>query len=413
MPAFEYEALDARGKKARGLITADSALAARRALRGRAMAPLSIREAETRRGVGSAEGTGASLMDRLRQQDLSARERMLVTRQMASLLGAGMPVAECLGLLAEQGGRHHMRRVLMAVRARVSEGERLSDAMQAFPKSFPAVYRAMVAAGEVAGGLDQVLARLADYLEKEEAVANRITGALIYPLVLSTVAAGVVTLLLTFVVPRIAEQFTGMGMSLPALTRFMIAASGFLSAGWPLILAGLLALIAGGVLALRQPATRLRLDAVVARLPGLGSFLRQVESARFARTMGILIESGAILPDALRAATRATRNLAFQDRLQTVLVEVESGRSLTDALRARTWFPALMLFMVAAGERSGALGEMFRRAADQMDQETDGAITVGLNLLEPGIILVLGGVVVVIVLSILLPILQLNTLALG
>ncbi|WP_291841910.1 type II secretion system F family protein [Maricaulis sp.] len=411
MPAFEYEALDARGKKARGLITADSELAARRALRGRAMAPLAIRQAEARRTPGSGEASG--LMDRLRRQDLSSRERMLVTRQLASLLGAGMPVAESLGLLAEQGGRHHMRRVLMAVRARVSEGERLSDAMQAFPKSFPAVYRAMVAAGESAGGLEHVLARLADYLEKEEAVANRITGALVYPVVLSTVAIAVIALLMTFVVPRIAEQFTGMGMDLPALTRFMIAASGALTAGWPFILAGLAALVIGGGLVLRQPSARLALDGGLARLPGLGGFLRKSEAARFARTMGILIESGALLPDALRAARRAASNRAFAIRLDRVLGEVESGRALTDALRAQAWFPVLMLFMVAAGERSGALGEMFRRAADQMDQEIDGAITVGLNLLEPGIILVLGVVVVVIVLSILLPILQLNTLALG
>lgn len=411
MPAFEYEALDPRGKKARGLITADSELAARRELRGRSMAPLSIRQAEAGRTTSSDDTS--SLMERLRQQDLSSRERMLVTRQLASLLGAGMPVAECLGLLAQQGGRHHMRRVLMAVRARVSEGERLSDAMQAFPKSFPAVYRAMVSAGESAGGLDLVLARLADYLEKEETVANRIAGALIYPLVLSTVALGVVTLLMTFVVPRIAEQFTGMGMTLPALTRFMIAASGFLTQGWPVIL-GVLAILAfGGTIILRQPAARLALDAGLAGLPGIGGFLRKAEAARFARTMGILIESGAILPDALRAARRATSNRAFGERLDRVLGEVESGRALTDALRAQSWFPPLMLFMIAAGERSGALGEMFRRAADQTEQEIDGAILVGLNLLEPGIILILGVVVVVIVLSILLPILQLNTLALG
>lgn len=411
MPAFEYEALDPHGKKSRGLITADSALAARRVLRGRAMAPLAIRQAETRSGGGSGETV--SLTDRLRRQDLSSRERMLVTRQLASLLGAGMPVAECLGLLADQGGRHHMRRVLMAVRARVSEGERLSDAMQAFPKSFPAVYRAMVSAGEVAGGLDAVLSRLADYLEKEEAVANRITGALIYPLVLSTVAVGVVTLLMTFVVPRIAEQFTGMGMTLPALTRFMIGASGLLTQGWPWILGLVVAAVIVSNIVLRQPAARLALHRGLARLPGLGGFLRKVETVRFARTMGILIESGAILPDALRAAARAASNLAFRDRLERVLVEVESGRGLTDALRAQSWFPPLMLFMVAAGERSGALGEMFRRAADQLDQDIDGAIGVGLNLLEPGIILLLGIVVVVIVLSILLPILQLNTLALG
>lgn len=414
MPAFEYEALDPRGKKSKGLITADSELAARRELRSRSMAPLAVRSADGRgRAAGMAGIDGSSLIERLRQQDLSSRELMLVTRQLASLIGAGMPIAESLGLLAQQGGRHHMQRVLMAVRARVVEGERLSTAMDRFPKSFPAVYRAMVAAGEGAGGLEQVLQRLADYLEKEEAVKNRITGALIYPAVLSVVALAVVTMLMTFVVPRIAEQFTGMGMELPLLTRVMIRISGVLATGWPFIAAGLVVLVLAVLLALRQTATRTAFDGVLARLPLLGGFLRKVEAARFARTMGILVESGAVLPDALRAAARAAGNLAFRGRVVAVVGEVESGRGLSDALRACGWFPALMLFMIAAGERSGALGEMFRRAADQMEQEIDGAVTVGLNLMEPGIILVLGLVVVTIVLSILLPILQLNTLALG
>lgn len=412
MPAFEYEALDARGRKSKGLITADSEYAARRELRSREMAPLALRSSEGRKMSAQADD-GASLMERLRAQDLSGRELMLVTRQMSSLIGAGMPIAETLGLLAEQGGRHHMKRVLSAVRARVSEGERLSDAMKAYPRSFPAVYRAMVAAGEQAGGLEAVLARLADYLEKEEAVKNRITGALVYPVVLSVVALGVVMLLMTFVVPKIADQFTGMGMALPLLTRIMISLSAGLLASWPFLLAGGAALVIGAMLALRQASVRTGFDGVMMRLPLLGGFLRQVEAARFARTMGILIEAGSVLPDALQAAARATGNLAFRQTVEKVKADVETGRGLSDALQASRVFPALMLFMVAAGERSGALGEMFRRSADQLEQDIDGAVSVGLNLLEPGIILVLGGVVVVIVLSILLPILQLNTLALG
>jgi general secretion pathway protein F len=410
MPAFEYEALDARGRKSRGLITAETELAARRQLRGRDMAPLSLRSADRRNRPGEgAEKAGFTLQP----SELSTRELMLVTRQLASLIGAGMPIAESLGLMASQGGSHAMRRVLMTVRARVTEGERLSAAMDAFPKSFPAVFRAMVAAGEGAGGLELVLERLADYLDKEQAVRNRITGAMVYPLVLSVVAIGVITMLMLFVVPRIAEQFDGMGVTLPLLTRFMIGLAGFLQA-WGLSLAIGLCLAGMAIgLALRQGAIRAGFDAALARLPLFGGFLRKVEAARFARTMGILIPSGAVLPDALRAARRATGNLAFQTRIGEVITEVEGGRALSDALRARAWFPPLMLFMIAAGERSGALGEMFRRSADQLEQDIDSTITIGLNLLEPGIILLLGLVVVGIVLSILLPILQLNTLAIG
>jgi len=419
MPAFEYEALDPKGRKSKGLITADSEVAARRELRQRSMAPLSVRNADQRGKarpttdtdgeVSRTRGEGVSLTRR----DLSQRELMLVTRQLASLIGAGMPVAETLGLIAEQGSRHHVRRVLMAVRVRVTEGERLSAALDAFPRSFPAVYRAMVAAGEAAGGLGQVLDRLADYLENDQAVRNRITGAMVYPAVLATVAVSVITLLMTFVVPRIAEQFTGMGMDLPALTRFMIGASAFLQQSWPYLLGGLVVLILVSALLLRQEPVRKALDAGLARLPLLGGFLRHVEAARFTRTMGILIESGAVLPDALRAAKRAAGNLAFRDRIGEVIRDIETGKGLSDAMRARGWFPSLALFMIAAGERSGALGEMFRRSADQLEQDIDNSVSIGLNLLEPGIILILGVVVMLIVLSILLPILQLNTLALG
>lgn len=415
MPAFEYEALDQKGRKSRGMISADSEVAARRELRGRALAPLNIRQADGRAaGAGHADGSGISLSRfSFVQHNLNHRELMLFTRQMASLIGAGMPVAETLGLIAEQGSKHHVRKILMAVRVRVTEGEKFSAALDAYPGSFPAVYRAMIAAGESAGGLPAVLERLAEYLEKDQEVRNRITGAMIYPAVLAVVAIGVITLLMTFIVPRIAEQFTGMGMDLPILTRTVIGMSNFLQLSWPFLLAGLVALVILSAVLLRQEPVRAVVDAFLARIPGLGGFLRHVEAARFSRTMGILIESGAVLPDALRAAQRAAGNLAFKSRIGHVIKDVESGRGLSDAMRSRGWFPPLALFMIAAGERSGALGDMFRRAADQLDQDVDSSVSIGLNLLEPGIILILGVAVVVIVLSILLPILQLNTMALG
>ncbi len=417
MPAFEYEALDTKGKKSKGVITADSEIAARRELRGRALAPLSIRNADRRTGLRNASaeaGAGFSFSALgIGQAQLSSRELMLFTRQLASLIGAGMPVAETLGLIAEQGSKHHARKILMAVRVRVTEGERFSTALDAYPGSFPAVYRAMIAAGESAGGLPDVLERLADYLEKDQAVRSRITGAMIYPAVLTVVALGVITLLMTFVVPRLAEQFTGMGMDLPLLTQIMIGISSFLQSFWPVLLAGIFALIIAASFLLQQNPVRSVVDAALVRIPLIGGFLRHVEAGRFSRTMGILIQSGAVLPDALRAAQRAAGNLAFKARIGQVIKDVESGKGLSEAMRARGWFPPLALFMIAAGERSGALGDMFRRAADQLEQDIDNSISVGLNLLEPGIILVLGVAVALIVLSILLPMLQLNTMAFG
>lgn len=405
MPAFEYEALDGAGKKARGYLTADSEVAARRELRRRQLAPLKVARA-------ASDAVRQSGERRVRKA-LSKRELMLVTRQLSSLIDAGMPVEEAVGLVAGQVDAQAMRRVLTDLRSRVMEGERLSDAMAAHPGSFPPVYRAMVAAGEMSGGLGAVLDRLADYLEQADAVRRKLQAALIYPAALSVTAITVVAVLLVFIVPRLAEQFDGTGVTLPALTRFLIGVSGFLQASWPVLLTGIAVAVLGALLVLRRPAVREARDRIVLRVPVLGSTIRKSEAARFARTMEILLKSGALLPDALKAARRTAGNAAIADRIAKVGKDVESGRALSDALRAAGGFPPLLVYMVAAGERSGTLGEMFGRAAAQVEQELDGSMTVFLNLLEPMIIVVMGVIVTGIVLSILLPILQLNTLALG
>lgn len=404
MAAFEYEALDAAGKRTRGLLSADSEAAARRELRRRRLAPLSVSRAD-QGGARAGDFLGRLTGPR----PVGAGELMGVTRQLATLIESGMPVEEAVGLVGGQDASPAASRVLMSVRAKITEGERLSDAMAAEPRSFPPVYRAMIAAGESAGGLGLVLDRLADYLEKADALRRKVGTALIYPAVLGVVALGVVITLLTVIVPRISEQFESMGMSLPAITRFMIALSGFLAAhGLTLAAIGAVMILAGG-LALRREAVRKRVHAARLNAPMLGGFERKVEAARFARTMGILIASGAVLPDALRAARRAAGNLVFQDMLGGVIEQVETGRGLADALRGAKAFPPIMVYMVAAGERSGRLAEMFRRAAEHLEADIDGAVTAGLSLLEPAIILTMGAVVVLIVLSILLPILQLNT----
>lgn len=406
MPAFEYEALDQRGRRNRGLLSADSESAARRELRRRRLAPLKVSRADER-------SRGARLGGLLDAPRLSNNELMLVTRQLSTLIGAGMPVEEALGLVAGQTRREAARRVMIAVRGQVTEGERLSDAMATQPESFPGVYRAMIAAGESAGGLSAVLDRLADYLEKSAALRRRIGVALIYPTALALVASAVVVVLMVFIVPRIAEQILSMGMTVPPLTSAMIAISGFLQAAWlPLVTAAPLGLIAFGV-ALRRPVVKRAFDAFVLRLPMIGGLVRKIEAARFARTMSILIASGAVLPEALRASRRASGNAPFQDMIGKIVEDVETGGGLADSLRAGDGFPALMVYMVAAGERSGQLDQMFARSAEHLEGEIDAAVTVGLNLLEPGIIIVMGVVVTTIVLSILLPILRLNTAALG
>lgn len=404
MAAFEYEALDAAGKKTRGLLSADSEQAARRELRRRRLAPLSVSRADS-------GGAGAgSLLRRLNQpRPLSGRELMGVTRQLATLIGANMPVEEAVGLVGGQAASPAMRRVLMEVRAKVVEGERLSEAMAAHPRSFPGVYRAMVAAGESAGGLGLVLDRLADYLEQADVLKRKVGGALIYPAVLGVVALIVVVLLLVAIVPRISEQFDTMGLELPAITRFMIALSQFLQTAWPVLLAAAVLGALGYAIALRRQPVRRAVHRLRLSTPLIAGLHGKVEAARFSRTMAILIASGAVLPDALRAARRASGDLVVQDVLGEVIEQVETGKGLADALRAARFFPPLMVYMVAAGERSGRLSEMFERAAEHLEGDVDGLVTAGLSLLEPGIILLMAAIVVTIVLSILLPILQLNT----
>jgi len=407
MAAFEYEALDTTGKRIKGLLSADSEAAARKELRRRRLAPLSVARTSDK------AASGVSLRSVFSSRGLNEDDLTTTTRQLATLIDAGMPVEEAVALVGGQAEKPSVGRVLMSVREKVTEGERLSDAMGAHPQSFPGVYRAMVSAGEGAGGLGQVMDRLADYLEKTGALKRRVGSALIYPSVLGVFALLVVAVLLTFIVPKIAEQFTTMNLTLPLITRVMIGASEFMQAFWPLLLGGVLALCGLYAFAIQRPAVKRRVDALRLATPGLGGFARKVEAARFARTMAILINAGAVLPEALRAARRASDNLPFQDMMDAVIEQVETGKGLADALRQARWFPPIMVYMVAAGERSGRLAEMFDRAAEHLESEVDNAITVGLSLLEPGVIIGMAIVVVGIVLSILLPILQLNTAALG
>lgn len=408
MPAFEYLALDPAGKRKRGLISADSGAAARRALRQRDLAPLEVVQADARQ-----RAERPSLLRRTTRSRLSKRERLLVTRQLATLIEAGLPVAEALGAVAGQAGSPAARRLVLGLRARVNEGERLSAALAGFEDSFSPVFIATIAAGEASGALGQVLDRLATHLEASEALSRRLTAALVYPIVLAITALTVCGVLMVAIVPRLAEQFTSMGVGLPVLTQGVIAVSETLQAGWPYILAGIAALILGLRYLIAQPAVKVRLDRLWLRAPGIGAMIREVEAARFARTAAIILGAGGVLPDALRAARDATSNSAVRDAVRSVIEAVETGRNLTDALSAANIMPPLALSMIAAGERSGALEPMMLRAAARLEADIDAAASVALSLLEPGIIIVMGGLVALIVLSVLLPILQLNTLALG
>jgi len=401
MSAFEYVALDVAGRTKEGVISAADEAAARKLLQRRRLAPVRLAPLAAAREQPQAVQ---------RRDRLSRRSLALVTRQIATL-AAVAPLEEALRTVAAQSERPAMRRVLFAVHGGVVGGQRLSDAMARSGESFPPLYRALVAAGEASGALPAILERLADQLENEQQVRGKVISALVYPLVLAAVALLVVAALMTFVVPRVVDQFDTIGQELPLLTRIVIALSDFLQvAGLPLIGAAIL----GGVAfarALRVDSFRLRVDQAVAALPVVGRLVRALHAANLARTLATMMTSGLPVLEGLLITARTVRNQVLKQATEAMAAAIREGGSLSGAMRRTNAFPPLLVYMTASGENSGRLELMLSRAADYLEREFDTATAVALSLLEPLIIVIMGGVVAAIVLSILLPILQINTLA--
>ncbi len=402
MAVYDYVAIGADGKRATGVITADSARSARKELRLRQLSPLDVKETRQKSASRSA-GRGS----------LSGNDLVLTTRQLAMLIKSGATVEEALGAIAGEAEKPGTRRVLMGVRGSVQEGYSFSEALSQSSKAFPPYYRAVVAAGQSSGRLGDVMERLATHLEKSRKLRNKLLSALIYPAVLACVAMVVVVLLLIFVVPAVIEQFETLGQELPPLTNAVIGVSEFMR-GWGLII---LPAIGLGIWLLRgafqTPAIKMRWDKLVLRLPLLGKVIRSANAAQFARTFATLSGSGATVPDALVAAKGSVGNEVFRQAAVTVRRQVEEGQTLNRAMRQTGAFPPMLVHMVASGERGGDLPAMTSRAADYMEEELDSNATVALGLLEPLLIVMLAGVVALIVLAIMLPILQLNTMAIG
>lgn len=402
MAVFDYVAIGADGKRATGVITADSARSARKELRLKQLSPLEVKEARQKSAsAGRQKGS------------MSGKDLVLTTRQLAMLIKSGATVEEALGAIASEAEKPGARRVLMNVRGNVQEGYSFSESLSQSSKAFPPYYRAVVAAGQTSGRLGDVMERLATHLEKSRKLRSKLLSALIYPAVLAVVALLVVVLLLIFVVPAVVEQFQTVGQDLPALTNAVIGASDFMR-GWGLIVIpaiGLSVWLLRGVF--RTPAVKIGWDRFVLRLPLLGKVIKNANAAQFARTFATLSGSGATVPDALVAARGSVGNEVFRQAATKVRRQVEEGQPLNRAMRATEVFPPMLVHMVASGERGGDLPAMMGRAADYMEDELDSSATVALGLLEPLLIVLLAGVVAVIVLAIMLPILQLNTMAIG
>ena len=404
MPAFDYSAVDVSGRTVAGVLTAPDEAAARKALDRRRLMTLSLSRA-------SGASTPTDKAPRLRQK-LSARTLALTTRQLATLITVA-PVDEALRTLMLQAERPNVRRILSGVHAGVVEGQRLSEAMARQGAAFPPLYRATVAAGEASGALGPILERLADGLERDQQVRGKVITALVYPAVLALVALGVVTALMVFVVPKVVDQFDSMNQTLPLLTRVVIGISDLMRQwGWLF----LLLLVGGGaglVAGLRNPGFRLAVDRRVLRLPVVGRLTRDLHGARMARTLSTMIAAGLPILEGLTITARTVSNRALRASTEMMADAVREGGGLSAAMRRADVFPPILVHMTASGEASGRLEPMMERAADYLEREFSTFTAVMLSFLEPAIIVVMGGVVALIVLSILLPILQINTLAMG
>ncbi|BCG27815.1 type II secretion system protein F [Pseudomonas tohonis] len=402
MAAFEYIALDSRGQQKKGVMEGDSARQVRQLLRDRQLAPLDVKPTRTRQeSVGSRWSF---------QRGLSAMELALLTRQMATLVQAAMPIEEALGAVAAQSESGRVKAMMLAVRSKVLEGHSLAGALKEFPSAFPELYRATVAAGEHAGHLGPVLEQLADYTEQRQQSRQKVQLALLYPVILMCASLGIVGFLLGYVVPDVVKVFVNTGQELPALTRGLIAASDVVKHwGW-LILLVAVAGISGLKASLRRDAARLRFHIILLRIPLVGRLVRATDTARFASTLAILARSGVPLVEALGIAAQVVANRAIRAKVVVAAQKVREGSSLTRALEQTGEFPAMMLHMIASGEKSGELDQMMARTARNQENDLAARIAMLVGLFEPFMLVFMGAVVLVIVLAILLPILSLNQL---
>lgn len=406
MAAFEYQALDARGRKVKGVLEADNARHARSLLREQKLNPLTLE-------IASQQEQMIASGRKWFQAGISASELALITRQLATLVEAALPIESALQAVAEQCEKPRLQSMLMSVRSKVVEGYSLAEGLAEFPHVFDHLFRSMVAAGEKSGHLDGVLNRLADYTEQRQYMRSQTMQALLYPAILTFFAIGVISILLAFVVPKIVEQFIHMGQSLPATTVALIAISDFIRDYGVLVVIAIVVGILAFKQALKKPDVRLKYDKTMLKLGMLGKVNRGLNTARFARTLSILNASAVPLLEAMRISSDVLSNTYMKQAMSEATLRVREGTSLRTALAQTKLFPPMMLHMIASGEKSGQLDGMLGRAADMQDREFTTLVTVSLKIFEPLLVSVMAFMVLFIVLAILQPILALNNLVGG
>ena len=407
MPAFSFEALDAQGQTRKGLMEADTAKAARSLLRAQALVPLAVELVQTGQ---SLDGSSASLSQRLFTRPVfSATALAIWTRQIAGLVSSGLPLERALTALSEEADDERQRHLVAALRAEVNAGATFARALSQHPREFSDIYCAVIGAGEHSGNLGLVLERLADDLEERQALKAKLVGAALYPAIVTLVAIAIVLFLVGYVVPQVASVFAGTKRALPFLTVAMLGLSAFMrSWGWLLGLA-----LAGGVAALvvarRNEDFRVRSDAFWLTLPVTGRLAKGYNAARFAGTLAMLAGSGVPILKALQAAAETLSNRAMRADAMDCLDQVREGAPLASALAAKKRFPGLLAMFARLGEQTGQLPVMLQRAANQLSAEVTRKALAIATILEPLLIVAMGLVVMLIVMSVMLPIMQMNT----
>jgi general secretion pathway protein F len=404
VPAFRYEAVDVAGATKKGIVNADSPRAARSDLRTQGLVPIKV-DAITSQVDESGKTRRVSFGDKL-----STNELALFTRQLASLLEASLPLEQAFSALQEQAERTYMRDLIASIRSEVMGGASLSDALSHHPRDFADIYRALVASGEQIGQLSRVLSRLADYIERRNAMVQKVKLAFTYPAIVTIVAFAIVIFLLTYVVPQIVSVFANTKQQLPFLTVMMLAISDFVrNYGW------IVALIVIGLFmmwrrALKNPDIKLRWHTWLLNAPLYGKFERSLNTARFASTLAITTGSGVPILRALQTSRDTLSNVAMREQVEDATNQVREGVSLARALSAYKHFPPMLIHMIRAGEVTGELPAMLDRAANAQEQDLERRAMTIAGLLEPALILAMGVVVLLIVLAVLMPIIEINQL---
>ena len=403
MPVFEYRALDVKGKNIKGIIDANSEPHARTKLRSQGKYPVSITQSTSKQGSKSSGGRGFHLFQRIKQGEVSN-----ITRQLATLMGAGIPLVQALESLIEQTRNPAFKKVIAQIKGSVNEGNTLTSALGEHPGLFSSIFINMVRAGEASGSLDIVLERLAEFSEKQEALKAKFQAALVYPVFMAVIGTAILFILITYIVPNITQVFDEMDKVLPLPTLFLISLSSFLKSYWWILPIVFIVLVSGVRFFIRQDFGRRMWDLLKLKTPVTGTVVQKIILARIASTLGSLLDNGVGLMASMQIIRTLVNNVHIGQVIDDAMKQIEKGQSMTVALGNSPWFPPMFVQMVAVGEQSGHLESMLKKVSRAYERDVETAIMAMTSLLEPAMIVVMGLAVGFVVLSILLPIFEMN-----